>query len=404
MLKGKYIFILGTAKFDGPFESTSFTVAKHLAKDNYVFYIDYPFTWKDYLMLRGTDSFKRRKKYFSYFSEGIMPTEINNLKIIITPPVASINFLPEGKLYRGILPLNEKLIIDRIRKIIRKYNITDSIYINSFNFHYPNIAEGFNPSLTVYQCVDPLIINHDKKHGIVSENELLKKSDLVICTSKQLYEEKKLINKHTYFIPNAADIVLSTKALDVNLPIHESLKGIKKPIIGYLGAIERRMDYELLIKVIKLNPNKSFVFAGPISREFIPDNFLELRNVFFPGRIPYDEMPAMLKGFDVALIPFKVDSVSRTIFPLKLFEYLGAGKPVVATDFNPDLKDFTKDVVVYCNDAISFSDAINDCLISKDDNKKRIALAEENTWEKRGNDISILLDKYFEQKKSNNSC
>jgi glycosyltransferase involved in cell wall biosynthesis len=403
ILKDKYIFVLGTAKFDGPFESTSFTLTKLMARDNYVFYIDYPFTWKDYFTLRSTEGYARRSKYFSYFSDGVMPTDNDNLKIVITPPVASINFLPEGRLYRWLLKLNEGLIIRRIKKIIKKYNIQECIYINSFNFHYPNIAEGFNPKLTVYHCVDPLIIDHDKKHGIVSEKELLRNSDLVICTSKQLYDEKKEMNPHTYFVANAADITQSKKALDVSLPVHESLRRIKKPIIGYLGTVERRMDYDLLIEIMKENPDKSFVFAGPLSHEFIPTEFLQQPNVYFPGRIPYNEMPAMLKGFDVALIPFKKDDVSKTIFPLKLFEYLGAGKPVVATYFNPDLKEFTKDGVQYCDDVKSFSEAINNSLLydSEQDKMNRIDIAENNTWEKRYMEISELLNKYLTNNKPN---
>ena len=69
-------------------------------------------------------------------------------------------------------------------------------------------------------------------------------------------------------------------------------------------------------------------------------------------------MPAVLKGFDVAIIPFKKDEVSSAIFPLKLFEYMGSGRPVVSTDFNSDLKDFTGDTVPYCKDAAAFSAAI----------------------------------------------
>jgi len=95
-------------------------------------------------------------------------------------------------------------------------------------------------------------------------------------------------------------------------------------------------------------------------------------------------MPAVLKGFDVAIIPFKKDEVSSHIFPLKLFEYLGSGRPVVSTDFNPDLKDFTSDTVFYCKNAKEFSEALEAAL--KDTpllQQKRLAIAADNTWEHR---------------------
>ncbi|MDF3077651.1 MAG: glycosyltransferase [Sphingobacteriaceae bacterium] len=393
MLRGKTIFILGTAKFDAPYQSTSFTIAQHLAKDNTVYYVDYPFTWKDYFKYKGTAEFKIRQPYFPSSSDGIMPTKTPGLSIVITPPLLPINFLPEGQLYRKLLKWNEGLIVKRIEKVLKSRQISDYIYINSFNFHYPDIADKLNPVLTVYHCVDPLIVDYDKKHGQISEAKLVKNSDLVVCTSKQLYEEKKPLNPATYFIPNAADITHSSKALDPALPVHASLANIPKPLIGYFGNIERRIDFDLLKEVITNNTDKSFVFAGPTVPEYIPEWFFNTPNIHLTGRLPYSEMPAMIKGFDVAMIPFKKDEVSRTIFPLKLFEYLGAGKPVVATDFNLDLVDFTYDIVLYCSDAKSFSEAIRNALKEAEMMiGKRVEIAKENTWDKRAAEFSALLE------------
>jgi teichuronic acid biosynthesis glycosyltransferase TuaH len=396
-LTEKHIIILGTAKFDGLYQSTSFTIAKHLAKNNFVYYVDYPFTWKDYFNLKGTDEFKRRQKKFSSSSDGIIETSIPNLKVVITPPVYSINFLPEGKLYRNALKFNERIIVKRIEQLIKKFRIKDFIYINSFNFHYPGIADHIKPELTVYYCVDPMIIPYDMKHGIVSEEILVRSSDLVICTSKQLYLEKKEQNKNTFFIPNAADIEHSSKALDKTLKAHPLIEHLPKPVIGYFGNIERRMDFDLLKEVVENNKDKNFVFAGPISPEFVPEWFYNRENIHLVGKIPYNEMPSMIKGFDVALIPFKKDDVSKTIFPLKLFEYLGAGKPVVATDFNPDLEEFTESTVSYCSDANTFSDALNVALNSSEQTMfdERIEVAKKNTWDVRTETITELLQKYL---------
>ncbi len=393
ILKDKHIFILGAAKFDGPDQSTSYNVARELSKNNYVYYIDYPITWKDYIRQKGSQQIRDRKSFFSPFSNGIISGELENLKIIICPPVISINFLPEGKLYRKLLLINEMLIRWRIQKVIRFYKIREFIYINSFNFHYPGIAEQLNPALSIYHCVDPMIIPYDMKHGIISENQLVVNSDLVICTSRKLYEEKKKQNKNTWFIPNAADIKHSSKALEMDLPVNPLISDLKKPVIGYTGSIERRFDYSLLKKVIDSNPDKTFVFAGPLMPDFVPEWFLKTHNVFYIGRLPYKDMPGLIKGFDVAIIPFKNDAVSRTIFPLKLFEYLGAGKPVVATNFNPDLEEFTHGVVSYCEDAQAFSNAIDEALKVNDPHLKqaRLTIAKENTWEKRTEEIAELI-------------
>jgi teichuronic acid biosynthesis glycosyltransferase TuaH len=123
--------------------------------------------------------------------------------------------------------------------------------------------------------------------------------------------------------------------------------------------------------------------------------------VHFKGPVPYEMMPAVLKGFDVAIIPFKKDKVSNNIFPLKLFEYLGSGKPVVSTDFNPDLKEFTGETVFYCKNSEEFSNALNAALNDTDAQKlKRLEVAADNTWEHRAMEIKDLLKTNLDSKLS----
>lgn len=396
-LTDKTIVILGAAKFDGPYESTSFTTAKYLAQHNHVYYVDYPYTWKDYFKLRGTNGFNIRKAGLRNKSKALLNTTHNQLKILILPLMRSINFLPEGKLYRFLLRLNERKIVSRIKSVLKKEDLSKAIFINSFNFHYPDISKQLGAALNIYHCVDPLIVDYDQKHGVTSELEIIKNSDLIFCTSRRLYSEKKKLNVHTYFIPNAADLSHSTKALDLNLKVHHSIKSISSPIIGYFGNIERRMDFKLLEDVARENPDKSFVFAGPVADEYLPAGFKEIKNIYFIGRVPYEEMPSVLKGFDIAIIPFKKDEVSATIFPLKLFEYLGAGKPVVASDFNPDLKEFTGDAVFYCKDSTEFTAAIRHCLMFDNEvaKEQRLHIASENTWEKRLSEFSSIIAGYY---------
>jgi teichuronic acid biosynthesis glycosyltransferase TuaH len=403
ILEEKVIFIFGIAKFDGQFESTSFTTAKFLARHNKVYYIDYPYTVKDYCVNKNTSEFNKRKRAFFNSSLCLLDTNIENLKILILPPVLSINFLPENWIYRWFLKRSENLIIRRLKQVMSRMKINEFVFINSFNFHYPDIAIALKPRLYVYHCVDPLIIDHDRRHGIISEQKIVNNADLVICTSLQLYREKKVENINTFFIPNAADLEHSVKAMDPFLEIHPLVEQIPLPRIGYFGNIERRMDFDLLAELAVLNPDVNFIFAGPVSKEYIPIGFAEMSNIHFIGRIPYDLMPSVVKGFDVAIIPFKKDEVSATIFPLKLFEYLGAGKPVIATDFNPDLKEFTRDTVYYCSGAQEFTNAITDSLSRDNDEakKERLLVASENTWEKRLTEFSTLIAEFYRHTSSN---
>ena len=388
---------MGNTRFDSTIRATSLFVARNLANDNKVYFVDYPFTFKDYLTYNRSDELKVRKRKFSLLSDGVIDTDIPNFKIIIAPPVMPLNFLPEGVIFRAALKANEAIIGNRIKKVLKADGIKDFIYINSFNFHYPNIAKKINPVLTVYQCVDPMIIPYDMKHGIISENKLVKESDLVICTSKALYNEKKSQNPHTYFVPNAADIDHCSLALNPDLPVYGKLAEMQKPIVGYLGTLERRMDYDLMLEVVKTNSEKTFVLAGPVWDNYVPQELFKVPNVHIIGPIPYDELPQLVKGFDVAIIPFKKDEVSSTIFPLKLFEYLGAGKPVVITSFNPDLKEYTNGVVTYADGEEQFTTALNEVIKSDSQEKiaKRIAVARLNTWAKRTDDIANIISSHL---------
>lgn len=394
-MKNKTILIFSNMRFDSPIEATSLFLARSFAQENLVYYIEYPLTITDYRRNKNSPEFLKIKNSFFKASAALLDTNILNLKRLILPIVFPMNFLPEGKFFRALLKINEYFIVRRIKAVLRKHNIKEFIFMNSFNFHYPGVGPALKPALNIYQCVDPMIVPYDMKHGIASELQLVQQSDMVICTSKALYAEKVKINNNTYFVPNAADLSHSSKALEGSLSIHPILEKIAKPIIGYFGSIERRIDFELMHSVIKMNSNKSFVFAGPYYQEHLPDWFFNTPNVFVPGAVPYAEMPQMLKGFDIAIIPFKKDEVSATIFPLKLFEYLGAGKPVIITDFNPDLDDYTYGAVEVCGDANSFNEAIIKSLEENFSAKKtaRVAVAQKNTWEIRANDIGLLMEK-----------
>ena len=404
-IHGKQIVILSLFRFDNLLTSTGFTLAKHLSKDNTVFYFDNPFTYTDFVKQRNTPAGMLRRNYTTGKTDGIQAVDgFPNLKVILSPLLWPIHFLPEGKLYRLLLQQNEAVIRRRIKQVLKRFNVDDFVFINSFQFHYPNVATGLQPALQVYHSLDPVHTPFDRKHGLVSEEILVRQSDLVICSSQQLYREKKALNPNTFFIPNAADIKDSQKALAAELPCAEILESIPKPIVGYFGSVEHRFDFGLLQGVVEANPEKSFVFVGPANREHLPEWFLQAKNVYLQGPVPHSEMPAVLKGFDVAIIPFRKTDFSRTVFPLKLFEYLGAGKPVVATDFNPDLAGFTNGTVAYCSDAESFSNALH--LALQQNNavalEKRLAVARENTWEIRVAEFQQLVSDALDRKKAGN--
>lgn len=403
-MKNKDIIVLALPRFDGKYESASFNIAYELAKHNRVVFVDNPFTLKDLLLSIGTSHFKKRWRKFLPFSRGLMPLTKDGVKlhILVLPPILPINPLPKGFLYNSLSRFNHWLISRRIKKAIRYLNMQRFIYINSWNFYYPDLVQMLTPTLSVYHCVDAMIKPYSLRHGPYLEPRAASNVDFVVSTSRALQQKLKANNAHSYFIPNAADFEHSSKALLPRTEIPASLSGLKKPVIGYFGNIERRIDYELLKQVMEKRPDWTLALVGPIDRSYFPGWFEQLVNVILPGPQPYHQLPGFLKGFDAAIIPFKVDHVSRTIYPLKLFEYLGAGKPVVTTPFNPDVISMLKNIIYIAENADEFEQAIEKALRENSEIKiqQRWAVARKNTWDARGEEFSELIEQWLQNKES----
>jgi teichuronic acid biosynthesis glycosyltransferase TuaH len=219
-------------------------------------------------------------------------------------------------------------------------------------------------------------------------------ADLIISTAPSL--QQNFISRgfrKSFLVPNAANFDLFNRATH-EMPVHPKVKDIDGKIMGYLGNIERRIDYQLLLDALQILPDWTLVLAGPVERQYVPVDFLNHRQVRFIGPIAHEEAPSVVKGFDVAIIPFKCDEVSSGIYPLKLFEYMAAGKPVVSTNFNPQVLDGLSEVIHSADTCEQFADFV--LLAYATDSharrEKRIQIASQNTWEHRAQLFSTLIN------------
>ncbi|MCC6723212.1 MAG: glycosyltransferase, partial [Saprospiraceae bacterium] len=176
------------------------------------------------------------------------------------------------------------------------------------------------------------------------------------------------------------------------------LEGVKGKIIGFTGNInEYRLNYPLFKQIAEQHPDKTLVLVGPINSDCYKDHGLDkMPNVILTGGKHIRELPAFLQHFDVTLIPFLKNKLTASIYPLKVNEYLAAGKPVVATNFSEDIRSFA-DVAYIADSEEDFVQAI-DRAIAEDSaelKEQRVAWAHQNTWTERVKQFWEIVDQHL---------
>ena len=179
----------------------------------------------------------------------------------------------------------------------------------------------------IYHCAD----DYAHVRGFPStlpelEADLCQQADLVITTSETLCQSRRQFNPNTHWIPNGADIEHFSRPL---APAAE-LRSVPRPVIGFVGGLSEWVDIDLLASLALAKRDWSFVLIGPVGTD--AKSIQHLPNVRLLGARPYAQVPSYLAAFDVALIPFKQDPVTYNADPIKAYEYLAAGVPIVATD------------------------------------------------------------------------
>lgn len=188
-------------------------------------------------------------------------------------------------------------------------------------------------SALVYDCVD----RHSAYGGLMDpalvdamELDLAKKADMVFATAESLAERLRAVNPRAVFLPNGANYELFRQAAGPG-EIPADLKAIPGPVFGFVGALQSCIEYGFVSYAAKARPGWSFVFIGGEKPGVDLGALKSLPNVHFLGLKPHAELPRYLAGFDACLNLFAQSELSKDVSPLKFYEYLATGKPVVST-------------------------------------------------------------------------
>lgn len=257
------------------------------------------------------------------------------------------------------------------------------------------LRDAFDTKL-LYDCMDdwqtmPDISAFNRRE----EPRLAAEADVLIVTGQGLVERQRGAGREPVLVRNAADFKLFSSARGRGY-----LEGIPRPIVGYFGAIADWFDYDLLYEVAQSRPHYSFVLIGAFGLEQEPTHreamrLAELPNIHLLGHKPYAEIPSYLAEFDVCTIPFVLNEVTKATDPVKLYEYLSQGKPVVATPMR-ELQE-CGDLIYIAATAAEFASSLDAGLAEQGDElrQRRIHFAANQRWVDRWLVMDEVIRKAF---------
>lgn len=384
-MKDKDIVLLSTADWDNPFWTNKQHVAVELSSLGYkVFYIDS-------LGLRAP-SFNKKdmSRVFKRVSKLFAAPKKKRENLWVWSPVT----LPWNK-YKLIRAFNKLYLKWMVNFWTRYLKFKDKV-MWTYNPLTKRLVDVSDYKSLIYHCVDEIKAQPGMPVTILeeAENELIKDADIVFVTSPNLYESRKKINPNTHYHSNVADFNHFNKSLTVDFPRPIDIRDIQGPVLGFIGAISSyKVNFELLSYIASHRPNYQIVLIGLVG-EGDPATDISIlkehKNIHLIGPKSYNELPAYLKYFDVALLPNVINSYTDSMFPMKFFEYLAAGKNVVSVNLKA-IQGF-KDYVNISSTNDDFIADIDNVLLGQGISlDKRLELAKQFTYHERTRKMLDLI-------------
>jgi len=325
---------------------------------------------------------------------------------------------------RGVQPIHEKLRVlspvlvplphSRFAQAFNRWFVTKQVRraARRWGFRQPQLwifppnavdfVDTVGESLVVYYCTDEWsqFGYLDGEFIRQKEAELLRRADVVFVTSQKLLDTKGPHSPNTHLIPHGVNCDLFAQALSPDLPIPADLQQIRShpssliphpsPTIGFYGNLYDWVDQDLIAGMAKRRPEWSFVLVGKIMTDV--SRLQQHSNIHLMGKKPYEELPGYCKGFDVGLIPYKLDDPRMaTVNPLKLREYLAAGLAVVSVDM-PEVRALGEHVRI-ASGVDGFVKEIEELLETDSTERRRVrsAAMHQHSWTARVQEMERII-------------
>ena len=382
LVKGRDIIVVGLQALDSEIGSNCINIAHEFAKHNRVLYVNYPLDRNTIKLDSKQPLIVKRINMIKNREDNLLTVNDNLWEFYPTCILESANWLPSTFLFRLVNKINNNRLANEIKKAITKLNFKDYILFNDSDmfrsFHLPELLK---PKLSVYYTRDNMMsVPYWYKHGHILEPELFAKNDIVTANSTYLADIAKKHNSNSFYVGQGCE----TEAFDLSKItfVPNDIENIKRPIIGYIGALYKlRLDLDLIEHIAKSKPEWNIVLIGPEDDAFKQSPLHKLSNVHFLGLKDSKELPSYLACFDVAINPQILNEVTIGNYPRKIDEYLAMGKPTVATETKA--MSIFKDHTYLGKTKEDYIDLIEKALAENTDQKQqeRISFARSHTWE-----------------------
>jgi glycosyltransferase involved in cell wall biosynthesis len=349
----------------------------HWARKNRVLYVEQPLHPLALLRPRGGAG-----EQFRRWAAGLREVAPNIYSLVSAAPLPYHRSAPlTNALWANTV--NQYCVLPSLQRAIRTLGFCD-VLVWQYYPHAVPILNRLTPSLRVLHVIDDWTGLPGLPRSFAElENRAAREADLVITSSKPLFDSKRMLNPNTHLVRHGADIALFKMVDDSSLTIPQDVAGLPRPIIGYYGALHK-LDGNLVRALAGRHPDWSFVFIGPVAGVQGADVSwgADLSNVRFLGERPQVELPAYLKSFAAVLFPFRRDVLTYSMCPIKAYECLAAGLPVVSVSL-PEIDVLSP--FVYSGVSVNDLDRLLEEALSEPVSRRaaRVAFASHCSWSSR---------------------
>ncbi|MGO9319789.1 MAG: glycosyltransferase [Solirubrobacteraceae bacterium] len=385
-LRGRDIVCVGFADWDTELWTNQHHLMARLARENRVLFIESLGLRQPQLAGRDLARIARRLR------RGLAPPRAANGLHVLSPLVLPFH---RSRLARA---LNARLLPALVRRAARRLGLSAPI-LWAYVPQAEVLIDALQPSLVVYHCVDDIAAHAriDTASFRAAEQRFAARADLVLASAPALAERLRSFSGNVLDAPNVADTELFSRALlpSPPAPLDPQMEELPAPRIVFTGAIVAvKLDLELLAELARLRPSWSFALVGPIGPGEPHADVSALTaepNIHLLGPRAYGDLPDVLRAADAGLIPYARNELTASIFPMKVYEYLAAGLPVVATPL-PALANVPD--VLTATDAEGIARLLDEAL-AQDGPERRAArsrAAAAHSWDRRLEEIAAAID------------